>query len=138
VEKFGRARKARDDNKTGRMRFACWMNKTTHTHVQNIQHFLLFHKQMFSRTRLNITFICRLPVFLNAREVVYIYTCTCHSVSFLSTLGIWPDWQRCHVMIPVLQNKTSLPGRHCSTLDFSSLRDTAVGFFKELQIILIF
>jgi hypothetical protein len=37
VETYGTARQATDDNITWRMRFACWINKTSiQTHTQNM------------------------------------------------------------------------------------------------------
>jgi len=89
--------------------------------------------------RLNITCIRRSIDFLNAREVIHVYTCTCHDVSFLSALGIWPDWQRCHVMVPMLQNKTSLPVCHCSPLNFLSAGTRQLAWLRsDRQIIQIF
>ena len=36
VEKYGNARHAIDHNIIWRMRSACWLNKDTDTHIQNI------------------------------------------------------------------------------------------------------
>jgi hypothetical protein len=36
VEKYGTTRQATDDNITRRMRFACWITKTTDTQTQNM------------------------------------------------------------------------------------------------------
>jgi hypothetical protein len=54
VEKYCTARQATDDNITGRMRFACWVNKATDI-IRNIQYLLLFHYNNGYATRLNIT-----------------------------------------------------------------------------------
>jgi hypothetical protein len=36
VEKYGRARQASDDTIIRRMRFACWINKATNTHLEYV------------------------------------------------------------------------------------------------------
>jgi len=63
VEKYGTVREATDINLIWRMRFACWVNKATDTHTQNIYKasLLLSTVTMFSRRRLHFTFIPTLP-----------------------------------------------------------------------------
>jgi hypothetical protein len=54
----------RQDNTIWRVRFACWIKKTTDTHTQNMKQLLLRHCQMVKRMRFNITFIRILALLL--------------------------------------------------------------------------
>jgi hypothetical protein len=49
VEKYGGAREAADDS-TRRMRFACWINKATHTHTEYVT-LVAFPQQQCLRER---------------------------------------------------------------------------------------
>jgi hypothetical protein len=50
VEKYGTARQAKDDNIVGRMRFACWINKTTDTPLKYVI-LTAFQRQKLLRER---------------------------------------------------------------------------------------
>jgi len=52
VEKYSIVRQAANDNIISWMRFACWITKATDT--QNMELFLFFHGNKFTRTRLNV------------------------------------------------------------------------------------
>jgi hypothetical protein len=50
VEKYGRAGQATDDNITWRMRFACWINKSTDTRSEYVI-LIAFPRQQWLRER---------------------------------------------------------------------------------------
>ena len=67
-EKCRAARQATDCNTIWRVRFACWITKTTDTHTHRIRNFYCFTTvKMVMRTRLNVTFIFILPVLLDVK-----------------------------------------------------------------------
>lgn len=49
--------KQKDDNVIRRIRFACWLNKTTDTRSKYVM-FIAFHREQW------LTFICTLPALL--------------------------------------------------------------------------
>ena len=53
-----------DDNIIRRMRFACWTTKAKDTHWKYKIFYYISTTTMVTRTCLNITFICALPVVL--------------------------------------------------------------------------
>jgi hypothetical protein len=61
VEIYGRAEQATNGNTIQRMRFACWINKATDTHLKYVTH-----------------------CFCTASVV----TCTCHNIMFISTFPV--------------------------------------------------
>jgi hypothetical protein len=62
VEKYGTARQATDGNIIRRMRFAWWITKATDTHSEYVILIAFSTGTVDTRTRLNITFIGKLPV----------------------------------------------------------------------------
>ena len=122
VEKYDRARQARDDNKTGRMRFACWITKATHTHTHT--HTRSEYSTIFARPRQRgFGNVWILHLYVDRLSAWMLGMCSHKFTPAHAAISrIWQhlaygqDWQRCHVMIPMLQNNTSLPVRHCSTV----------------------
>jgi hypothetical protein len=55
VEKYGRVRRATDDNKRRSMRMACWINKATDTHPEHAV--LSCTATMITRMQLNVTLL---------------------------------------------------------------------------------
>jgi hypothetical protein len=64
MERYGTARQAADDNIILRTRFACWIPKAADT-LRMCYFFHFSTVKMVTTTRLNVTFICTLPVFFN-------------------------------------------------------------------------
>jgi hypothetical protein len=62
VEKYGRARQAKDDNIIRRMRFACWITKATDIHTEWVT--LRFHCNCYANAPLCYV-IRTLPVLLS-------------------------------------------------------------------------
>jgi hypothetical protein len=62
VEKYGRARQATDDNIIRRMRFTCWIGKTTNTHSEYVI-LIAFPLQLWLRERASVLYykylVCR-------------------------------------------------------------------------------
>jgi len=101
VEKYIRAGQATNDDIILRMRYTCRITKGKDTHSQYVTIFAFPFATMFMRTRLNITFICTLPVFCACFYVVL-----CLKISY----GEPKPFLKCPVKLSI--NKISKPGTH--------------------------
>ena len=63
MEKYGRATQATDDNIIRRMRFACFITKTTDTHSEYVI-LIAFARQQWLRERASMLRYTTLPVLL--------------------------------------------------------------------------
>ena len=76
VEKYCTGRQATDDNIIGRMRFACWLNKTrikTHTHT----HYLIVIVYCFYSATMVVTFILTLYISFRALPISNAFVVHC-------------------------------------------------------------
>lgn len=61
VETYGKARPATDDNITWHMRFTCWINMTTGTHLRVRHPYCFSTATVVTPTRLSVSFILYVP-----------------------------------------------------------------------------
>jgi hypothetical protein len=74
VEKYGKARQARDDNKVWRMRIACWIAKVTDTQLEYAT-LIAFPLQQWLRERASFVHYMYIPSFIVSSRIPFIVLC---------------------------------------------------------------
>jgi hypothetical protein len=68
VEKYGRARQAKDDNIIQCMCFGCWITKATNTHSEYVILIAFPRQQWLHETCLNVTLYVHCPSCINCKN----------------------------------------------------------------------